>query len=141
MTAEDLVPEVTLGESLGPIQLIVTCVCGGAVAKGNLVTVTAGENKIPIVTVATATSTTFGVALKAGTTGKYIPVLRLGRVKVYAGGAVTAGAGVKSDANARAIAALAANVGITAGQAEMSAGEANDQFIIFVSPCQSGVGT
>jgi len=59
---------------------------------------------------------------------------------MYAGGAVTAGAGVKTDNEGRAVAALAADDGLSGGRALMSAGEADDQFIVLVCPDNHGVG-
>ncbi len=142
MVAEDLVPDVTLGEVVSANALILTCKCDeDNVRKGRFVTVTAGENWPPIVHEADSGEKVSGSALKSGNNGDYIPVCIYGIVKMYAGGAVTAGAGVKTDNEGRAVAALAADGSLSGGRALMSAGEANDQFMVLICPDNHGVGT
>lgn len=139
---EDLVSEATLGEPLGPgAQIAITVLLAGSVTKGQLGQFSDTEAWPPTAIAATATSKTDGVFGKAGDSGDYVPFLVLGIVKVIAGGAVTAGAAIKSDATGRAVACLAANVGLEGGKAMMSAGEADDEFLILVAPSVSGVGT
>jgi len=141
MVAADLVPDVVLGEVVSPNALIVTCKCDeDNVRKGRFVTVTAGENWPPVVHEADAGEVIFGVALKAGNNGEHIPVVVYGIVKMYAGGAVTAGTGVKTDNEGRAAAALAVDQGLEGGKALMSAGEADDQFMVLVCPAAVGRG-
>ena len=141
MTAEDLVPEVVLGEVVSPNPLIVTCKCDeDNVRKGRFVTITDGENWPPLVHEADSGEKVSGTALKAGSNGDYIPVLKFGITKIYAGGAVSAGDAVKTDDEGRAAKALAADQGVEGGKALMSAGEADDQFIVLVCPNNVGEG-
>jgi len=141
MVAEDLVPEAVLGEVISSNALVLTCKCDeDNVRKGRFVTVTDGENWPPLVHEADSGESVFGVALKTGSNGDYIPVCIYGIVKIYAGGAVTAGAGVKTDDEGRAVAALAADDGLSGGRALMSAGEADDQLIVLVCPDNHGSG-
>jgi hypothetical protein len=141
MAAEDLVPDVTLGEIIAPNSVIQTMRCDeDNVRKGRFVTITAGENWPPVCHEADAGETVGGIALKAGSNGDYIPVLTFGPVKMYAGGAVVAGVAVKTDNEGRATAAVAADQGLEGGKALMSAGEADDQFIVFVNPSTPGRG-
>ena len=142
MTAEDLIPEAILGELISANSLVLTCKCDeDNVRKGRFVTVTAGENWPPIIHEADSGEPVFGTALKTGSNSDYIPVCIYGIVKMYAGGIVAAGAGVKTDNEGRAVAALAADDGKSGGRALMSAGEANDQFIVLVCPDNHGTGT
>ncbi len=142
MVAADLVPQAVLGELISANALILTCMCDeDNVQKGRFVTVTAGENWPPLVHEADAGEKTLGVALEAGNNGDYIPICTYGMVKMYAGGAVAAGAGVKTDNEGRAVAALAADDSLSGGRALMSAGEAGDQFVVLVCPDNHGVGT
>lgn len=142
MTAEDLVPEVAPGEVISPNALILTCRCDeNNVRKGRFVTLTAGENWPPLVHEADSGEKVFGVAMKSGNNGEYAPVCIYGITKIYAGGAIGAGAGVKTDDEGRAVVALAADDGLSGGRALMSAGEADDQFIVLVCPNNHGVGT
>ena len=142
MAAEDLVPEAVLGELISANSLVLTCVCDeDNVRKGRFVTVTAGENWPPLVHEADSGEPVFGTSLKAGSNGDYVPVCIYGIVKMYVGGAVAAGAGVKTDNEGRAVAALATDEGKSGGRALMSAGEANDQFIVLVCPDNHGTGT
>jgi len=141
MVAEDLVPQAVLGEVLSANALILTCKCDeDNVRKGRFVTVTVGENWPPLVHEADSTEKVFGIALKTGNNAEYIPICIYGIVKMYAGGAVAAGAGVKTDNEGRAVAALAADEAISGGRALMSAGEADDQFIVLVCPDGHGSG-
>jgi len=141
LAAEDLVPEAVLGELVSASSLVLTCRCDeDNVRKGRFVTVTAGENWPPLVHDADSGEPVFGTALKAGSSGDYIPVCVQGVTKMYAGGAVSAGAGVKTDNEGRAVAALAADEGKSGGRALMSAGEANDEFIVLVCPDVHGAG-
>jgi len=59
---------------------------------------------------------------------------------MYAGIAVAAGAGVKTDDEGRAVPALTADESLSGGRALMSAGEANDEFLVLVCPDNHGVG-
>jgi len=141
MVAEDLVPEVEIGECTSPNASIITCRCDeDNVRKGRFVTVTAGENFPPLVHEADSGERIFGVALKTGNNGDYIPVCIFGIVKMYAGIAVAAGAGVKTDDEGRAVPALTADESLSGGRALMSAGEANDEFLVLVCPDNHGVG-
>jgi len=144
MAAEDLFPELDIGEvasSMG-IAYKVTCKCDeDDVRKGRFVTVTAGENQMPLVHECDASERIFGVALKDGDTDDMIPVLKMGYVKMYAGGAFAAGDALMSDAEGRCIKALAASVSFSGAQAHMSAGEADDEILVFVCPSIEGVGT
>lgn len=136
-----MVSDVMLGEVISPNPQVLTCKCDeDNVRKGHFVTVTAGENWPPLVREADSGEKVFGAALMTGSNGEYIPVCVYGIVKMYAGGAVTAGAGVKTDNEGRAVAALAADDGLSGGRALMSAGEADDQFIVLVCPDNHGVG-
>lgn len=135
MAAEDLVPSVEIGESIGPTQVIITMKCDeDSVRKGRFITITAGENWPPLCHEADAGDKIGGVAMKAGDTNDYIPVLIFGPIKMYAGAAVVVGENVKSDAEGRAIKIAATNVYMAGGRAMMSAGEADDEFIVFVDP-------
>jgi hypothetical protein len=71
----------------------------GAISKGTLVCLTGDLEVQPAV----ADCDPIGVALKDGATGEYVPVCIHGVCKVKAGGAITRGKAVKSDASARAI--------------------------------------
>ncbi|MBS7614905.1 DUF2190 family protein [Candidatus Bathyarchaeota archaeon] len=142
VAAEDLVPEAVIGELILANSLVLTCVCDeDNVRKGRFVTATTWENWPPVVHEADSGEPVFGTALKSGNSGDYIPVCIFGIVKMYAGGAVSAGAGVKTDNDGRAVAALASDDGKSGGRALMSASEANDQFIVLVCPDNHGVGT
>jgi len=142
MVAEDLVPQAVLGEIVSSNALILTCKCDeNNVRKGRFVTVAVGENWPPVVHEADSTEKVFGVALKTGNNGDYVPVCIYGIVKMYAGGVVSAGAAVKTDNEGRAVAALAADGSLSGGRALMSAGEADDQFIVLVCPDIHGSGT
>lgn len=142
MAGEDLVLEVTLGEVISANALILTCKCDeDDVRKGRFITVTDGENWPPLVHEADSGEKIGGTALKAGDNGDYIPVLLFGITKMYAGGVVAAGDAVKTDGDGRAVKALAADQGVEGGKALMSAGEADDQFIVLVCPNNVGEGT
>jgi hypothetical protein len=141
LAAEDLVPEAILGELISANSLVLTCKCDeDNIRKGRFVSVTAGENWPPLVHEADSGEPVFGTALKAGSNGDYVPVCVYGVVKMCAGGAVSAGAGVKTDNEGRAVAALAADESKSGGRALMSAGEADDQFIVLVCPDNHGAG-
>ena len=141
MAGEDLVPDIPLGEAVSPNPLIVTCKCDeDNVHKGRFVTITAGENWPPLVHEADSGEKVSGTALKAGNNGDYMPVLKFGITKMEAGGVVAAGDAVKTDDEGRAAKALAADQGIEGGKALMSAGEADDQFIVLVCPNNVGEG-
>lgn len=141
MAAEDLVPEAVLGELISANALVLTCKCDeNDVRKGRFVTATDGENWPPIVHEADSDEPVLGVALKAGDNGDYVSVCIYGIVKMYAGGALAAGEGVKADDEGRAVAALAADDGLSGGRALMSAGEADDEFVVLVCPDNHGSG-
>jgi len=135
MSAEDLVPNVEIGEDLYPkSSKIITMLCDeDTVRKGRFVTLTDGENWPPKCHEADAGDQIAGVALEAGDTGEYILVLIDGLTKMYAGAAVATGDVVKSDDEGRAVAVAATNVKMEGGVAMMAAGEADDEFIVFVS--------
>lgn len=142
MAARDLVPEAALGEVLSATSLILTCKCGGGgVRKGRFVTLISGDGLPPPVHEADAGDRIFGVALKDGGDGEYIPVCVFGIVKVYAGGALSAGNPIKSDDEGRAIRALVSDEGLSGGIALMDASGAGDQILILVCPDVHGLGT
>ncbi|NVM20602.1 MAG: DUF2190 family protein [Desulfobacterales bacterium] len=125
---EDLVSEVELGESLMSGDVKITVELDGTVTKGQLGALADGETWPPHADGAGA-GIFDGVFLKAGDDGDFVPLLKFGLVKVLAGGIVAAGDPVASDTNGKAI---AATTGVGGGQAMMSAGEEDDEFIIFV---------
>ncbi len=135
MVAADLAPKFEIGEPCFSEGLIkVTCKCDeDAVRKGHFVTATDAEQFPPDVHEADAGEQIYGVALKLGNTGEYIPVMIQGIVKMYAGAAVVTSDVLKSDAEGRAIPIAATNVKMEGGVAMMKAGEADDEFIVFVS--------
>lgn len=142
MAAEDLVPDVELGEVVSPNAVIQTMKCDeDTVRKGRFVTITDGENWPPVCHEADDGEKIGGTALKAGDTDDYIPVCVFGFVKMYAGGAVTAMDAVVTDDEGRAVKALAADQGLEGGKALMSAGEADDEFMVFVCPDNVGEGS
>lgn len=111
-----------------------------AVSKGTLVQLTGDLEIQPAV----ANSDPIGVALKDVESGETVPVCIHGVCKVKAGGAITRGKAVKSDASARAIelSDQAVDEGGTAtytvyyarkaGVALQAASAANDWILIFV---------
>jgi len=141
LTAEDLVPELDIGEAQ-VIVLAISCECDeDSVRKGRFVTITDGENWPSKVHEADSGDKVSGVALEAGDTGDVISVLKIGIVKMYAGGVVTAMDAVVTDDEGRPVKALAANQGLEGGKALMSAGEVDDEFMVFVCPNNVGEGT
>ena len=112
----------------------------GAISKGTLVRLTGDLEVQPAV----LDSDPIGVALKDATSGEYVPVCIHGVCKVKAGGAITRGKAVKSDASARAIemSDQAVNEGGTgtytiyyarkAGVALQAATAADDWILVFV---------
>lgn len=142
MSAVDMVPEAVLGEVLSATNLILTCKCdGNSVRKGRFVALAGSEGWPPLIHEASLGKRVFGVALKDGSRGEYIPVCILGIVKVYAGGALTAGDAVKSDDEGRAIKALTSDEGLSGGRALVNSGVAGDQILILVCPDNHGMGT
>jgi len=78
-----------------------------AITKGQLVKIsthTAGE--ISSVDVAGAGDKAIGMAKKTVVAGEQVPVLRLGKAKITAGGAITTGAAIKAGATGKAVAAV-----------------------------------
>lgn len=142
MSARDIVPEAALGEVLSATSLILTCRCDGdSVRKGRFVALSSSEGWPPLIREADSGDRVFGVALKDGARGEYIPVCILGVVKVYAGGALMAGDAVKSDDEGRAVRALASDEGLSGGKSLVDAGGAGDQILILVCPDTHGMGT
>ena len=130
-----------LGELISANSLVLTCKCDeDNVRKSCFVTVTAGENWPPLVHEADSDESIFGTALKTGNSGDYIPICVQGMTKMYAGGVVSAGAGVKTDNEGRAVAALATDEGKSGGRALMGTDEVNDEFIVLVYPDNHGIG-
>jgi hypothetical protein len=111
-----------------------------AVTKGTLVRLTGDLEVQPAV----VDSDPIGVALKDVSSGEYVPVCIHGVCKVKAGGAITRGKAVKSDASARALemSDQAVNEGGTgtytiyyarkAGIALQAAAAADDWILIFI---------
>jgi hypothetical protein len=135
MAAEDLVPNVEIGELLfpaGATKMVMLC-DENNVRKGRFVTITDGENYPPKCHEADAGEPIGGVALEAGSSGSYILVLLHGVTKMYAGAACVALDVLKSDAEGRAVPIAATNVKMEGAVALMKCGEADDEFIVFVS--------
>lgn len=124
----------SLGEMLfspGPADII-TCKSGAAIAKGLLVklSVAMGADSNPTVIITAATGdVAYGVALKAAlAAGEYIPVLKVGWVKLSAGAAITLGAILKATSAGQAMVAAAAGLE-ACGVAETTAAAINDTFM------------
>lgn len=92
---------MAIGETDDPNAEIVTFAAGAAVTKGDPVYLSASETVTP----AAAAQDCIGVAVKSqATVGGPVPVLRRGRVKVAAGGAITLGKAVYgADASKRVL--------------------------------------
>ena len=90
--------QVDLGEAVGPTPpTILTCKSGGAITKGDFVKLSDGQDFT--VVAAGANEDVLGVAMKAAQgSGENIPVCIFGIVKMEAGGTVTAGNAVASNA-------------------------------------------
>ena len=98
----DLYPALALGDVLDEANAhIIRAKCESAVTKGQVVifnTHTAGE--IPSVsTSGAAAANCFGVAMKTGAAGDFVPVCVDGIVKVTASGAITGGVMIVSGAS------------------------------------------
>jgi hypothetical protein len=82
---------MSIGETDDPNAIIETYVCGAAVTKGDPVYFSADD----VISPAAAAQDCIGIATKSqATVGGPVPVLRRGRVKVAAGGAITRGKAV-----------------------------------------------
>ena len=82
---------MSIGETDDPNAIIETYACGAAVTKGDPVYLSADD----VVSPAAAAQDCIGIATKTqATVGGPVPVLRRGRVKVAAGGAITRGKAV-----------------------------------------------
>ena len=90
--------QVDLGEAVGLAPpVILTCKSGGAITKGDFVKLSDATDFT--VVAAGANADVLGVAMKAASaSGEYIPVCIFGVVKMEAGGTVTAGNAVASNA-------------------------------------------
>jgi len=110
---------------------IVTFTAGAAITKGQLVKVTGPMTVSPA---AAATDAVIGVAVSSATSGSKVAVI-IGCPIVYvtAGGAVSAGAVVGSDASARAVAVTTAG-NRALGYALESASAAGDVILVAVNP-------
>jgi hypothetical protein len=82
---------MSIGETDDPNAIIETYACGAAVTKGDPVYLSADD----VVSPAAAAQDCIGIATKTqATVGGPVPVLRRGRIKVAAGGAITRGKAV-----------------------------------------------
>jgi len=132
---------------------VITCKAGAAIAKGQIVKLSAamGVDGVPTVVITAATNDfAYGVALDAAVSGAYLRVLKVGWVKITAGGAIAAGAAIKAGANGKALAAVSTvsipsgattvlsssaqpsmtvESGVACGIAETSASADNDTFM------------
>ena len=110
---------------------IVTFTAGAAVTKGQLVKVTGSMTVGPA---AATTDAVIGVAVGSASSGSKVPVI-MGCPIVYvtAGGAVSAGAVVTSDASARAVASTTAGDRIL-GIALESASATGDVILVAINP-------
>lgn len=132
---EDLVPEAALGEVLFPNAAIIPMKCDeDNVRKGRFVNFSSTENWPPEGHECDGGERIGGVALEDGDTGDFISILVAGFVKMYAGAAVTIGQALKSDAEGRAVPVAATDVQVGGAVAYMAAGEADDEFIVYVNP-------
>jgi len=130
---------------------IITAKAGGTIAKGDVVTLNAamGADAIPEVVQGTANAIPYGVALKAASSGEYIPVLKKGYVKLKCSAAISAGAWIKAGATGKAAPAVATlpaggtavtSTAATApvegnrvlGKAETAAGDDTSTFVAYV---------
>jgi hypothetical protein len=146
----------SIGETLfepSPSEVI-TCLSGGAITIGEVVKLSAAmtATEVPTVVEGTADCIPYGVALKAASaSGKYIPILKRGWVKLTAGGAITAGYNIKAGATGLAVVATIGIIGGTTavlshaatgngvegnihlGIAETAASNNGDTFLAFIN--------
>jgi len=95
---------VGLGETLHTPEWVETCKAGGSISKGQAVKLSSAPGADGIATVVATTAVTevgYGVALKSGASGDYIPVLKQGYVTVTAAGAINAGGTISVAANGK----------------------------------------
>jgi len=89
-----------LGEMIGD-GVVITCLAGGVITKGQFVKLSDATDLT--VVAATDKANVLGVAMKAASSGEYIPVCVRGLVKMKLGSAVSgtlaAGKALKSDAD------------------------------------------
>lgn len=123
---------VGLGETLFTPELVITAKVGGTstLNKGQVVKLSSamGTDGIPTVVAAAAGETAYGVALRTGAVGEYIPILKRGYVTVTAAGSITAGALVKPAAAGKVQTATAFEM----GWAETGASADGDTLLIRV---------
>ena len=132
---------------------VITCKAGAAIAKGQVVKLSAamGLDGVPTVIItATLNDFAYGCALDAAALGANLRVLKVGWVKLTAGGAITAGAPIKATAAGKAVAAVSTvsipsgattvlsssaqpsmtvETGVACGIAETAASADNDTFM------------
>src|SRR3990170_5053484 len=100
----DLFPDVP---NVGDVQIDIVSEsfkAQNAITKGQLVKIsthTLGE--ISSVDVAGAGDKAIGMAKKTVVAGEHVPVLRLGKAKLTAGGAISTGAAIKAGATGKAV--------------------------------------
>jgi hypothetical protein len=99
---------MAIGETDDPNALVETYTAGAAITKGDPVYLSGNDTVSP----AAAAQDCIGIAMKTVASGVPCPVLTEGRVKVKAGGAITAGKGVYgADASKRVLALADINEG------------------------------
>ena len=113
MVYADSWPYSTLGEPVG-IYDAITAKASGAITKGQIVKLSAATVPPdgPVVATAGAGDIPFGVAMQDIADGKTGKILKRGRVKVRAGGAISVGDHVKAGATGYVVTAIA---GVIAG--------------------------
>lgn len=112
-----------------------TYVADGVITAGCAVmfsTVTAGR----IVQVSAANAPSIGIADIPGTAGTPVRVTRAGDTPATAGGVITAGQYVKTDASGKlvAVTGTAGDGENIVGRAESAAAASGDNFVLFVNP-------
>jgi len=95
----DLWPDAEVGEMVGD-GVVYSFEAEGAITKGRCVYLSSDMK----VSQCAASSNAIGVALKTVTAGEFCPVCVCGVVKVTAGGAITRGVAVQTDANGNVVA-------------------------------------
>jgi len=131
MAAEDLFPDVEIGQTIGMVdEQSIPCVVGaGGVTKGYFVGISDLDSFPPTV-VAAGAAASLGAAMQTGVEGDTVDVLVEGVMKMVAGGAFIAGDTVKSDATHRPITGgIYADGG---GKSLQKAGELGDEVLIWV---------
>jgi len=133
----DLFSAVELGEAILTIAEV-SYKCESAVTKGQVVVADThtAQQLVSIATAGAAATDAVGVAMKSGSAGDYIPVLRIGQIKVTASGSITAGEKVRCAASGKVQAMpttpTAGNEKQQIGRAEQNATD-GDELIIFVN--------